>query len=115
MTCLSGIRVVHVANLHVFTFLVPFGDVRYDLRVTTCSIRLDSYLCCKGFMVNLSYLYLYTHARFPYHMTFVSFNSSTTCVTCGAGTANNSGAHEFTTGFSGVRVARSLVLCVMVL
>jgi hypothetical protein len=33
-------------------------------------------------------------------------------VTSGAGTAYPSGASDFTTGFSGVRVTRSLVLCV---
>ena len=32
-------------------------------------------------------------------------------VTSGTGTINPSGAHEFTTAFSGVRVARSLVFC----
>jgi hypothetical protein len=35
-----------------------------------------------------------------------------TGATSGAGTAYPSGAHEFTPGFSGVRVARSLDLCV---
>jgi hypothetical protein len=34
-TCLSGVRDVHVAKLHVFTFLVPCCDVCYDLRVKT--------------------------------------------------------------------------------
>jgi hypothetical protein len=33
-------------------------------------------------------------------------------VTSGAGSAHLSGAHEFTPGFSGVRVTRSLALCV---
>ena len=33
-------------------------------------------------------------------------------LTRGTGTAYPPGAHEFTTGFSGVRVTRSLVLCV---
>jgi hypothetical protein len=36
-----------------------------------------------------------------------------TGVTCGAGTACPSGAPEFTAGFSGIRVTRSLILCVM--
>ena len=39
--------------------------------------------------------------RFPYQMMFVSFNSNTTGVTCGAGTANSSGTSEYTPGFSG--------------
>jgi hypothetical protein len=42
-----------------------------------------------------------------------TYNSKTTSVTCGAGTAIPSGAHEFTPGFSEVRVARSFVFCVM--
>ena len=29
-TCLSGVRVVHLVKLHVFTFLVPCNDVRDD-------------------------------------------------------------------------------------
>ena len=37
--CLSGVCVVHVVKLHVFTFLVPCCDVRYyfryDFRVNT--------------------------------------------------------------------------------
>ena len=40
--------------------------------------------------------------------------SNTTSVICGAGTAHSSGAHEFTPGFSGIRVARSLVFCVVI-
>ena len=51
--------------------------------------------------------------KFPYQMTFMSFNGNTTGVTCEAGTANHSGAHEVTMIFDGVRVAQSLVLCVM--
>ena len=29
----SGVRVVHVIKLHVFTFLVPDCDVHYDICV----------------------------------------------------------------------------------
>ena len=36
-----------------------------------------------------------------------------TAATCGAGTAYSSGAPELTPSFSGVRVARSLVFCVV--
>ena len=39
----------------------------------------------------------------------MSFNSNTTGVTCGAGTANL----DFTPVLRGVRVARSLVFCVL--
>jgi len=41
--------------------------------------------------------------------------SNTTGATSGAGNDYSSGAHEFITGFSGVRVARSLVFCVVFL
>ena len=51
--------------------------------------------------------------RCPYHMMFVSFENKTTGVTCGAGTANPSGASEFNPGFCGVRVDRFLAFCVM--
>jgi hypothetical protein len=43
-------------------------------------------------------------------MMFLSLNSRTTGVTRGTGTTNSSGAPEFIPGFSGVRVARYLVL-----
>jgi hypothetical protein len=46
-----------------------------------------------------------------YH--WVCKKSNTTSATCGDGTAYLSGAHEFTPIISGVRVARSLVFCVM--
>jgi len=43
--------------------------------------------------------FIYVHwcpTRFPYQMMFISFNSNTTGGTCGAGTTNPFGAHEFT-------------------
>jgi hypothetical protein len=46
-------------------------------------------------------------------MKFVSFNSNTTGVTCGEGTANPFGAPVFIPVFSRVRVAGSLVFCVV--
>ena len=47
-------------------------------------------------------------------MRFMSFNSNTTGMTGGAGgTANLSGVPEFTTGFSEIHVASSLVFCIM--
>ena len=51
--------------------------------------------------------------RFPYHMMFASFNSYMTSATCGAGNANPCEAHEFTPAFSGARVSRSSVFCIM--
>ena len=41
------------------------------------------------------------------------YKSNTTGATCGAGTTYPSGASEFNLDFSGVRVARSLVFCVV--
>jgi len=46
-----------------------------------------------------------------YHQ--ISKNSDTTEITCGAGTAYPSRAHDFIVGLCGVHVARSLVFCVM--
>jgi len=45
-------------------------------------------------------------------MMLVSFNSSTTGITSGAGTANPSGALKFTPYFSGVHVARFIYFSV---
>ena len=45
-------------------------------------------------------------------MLLVSFNINPTGVTCGAGTADLSGAHDFTPSFSGVRAVRSVAFCV---
>jgi hypothetical protein len=55
--------------------------------------------------------------HFPVLSSFTTYyrvcnHINTTGATSGAGTANPSGAHEFTPGFSGVRVTRSLVLYV---
>ena len=46
-------------------------------------------------------------------MMFVSYNSYTMGVTCRAATVNPTGTFSSSPGFSGVRVARSLVFCVM--
>ena len=55
--------------------------------------------------------------HFPVLSSFMTYHRvcnyiNTTGATSGAGTACPSGAPEFTLGFSGVRVTRSLVLCV---
>jgi hypothetical protein len=71
-------------------------------------------------MICLCYLYLFTcPTRFLYQMMFVTFNSNTTGVTCGAGTAYPSGTPEFTPepeftpDFSGICAAQHLVFCVV--
>ena len=46
-------------------------------------------------VISINYVYWCT-TRFQYHMTFVSFRSSTTGVTSGAGTVYRSGASAFT-------------------
>ena len=52
------------------------------------------------------FIYIYRcPARFPYQMMLVTLKSNTTGVACGAGSANPSGASEFTRVFSGVHVA----------
>ena len=50
----------------VFTFWVPCCDVRYDLRIIQCSVRL--YLQCfvGGFMSYLRYMYLCAHSGVPH-------------------------------------------------
>ena len=53
------------------------------------------------------------YTRFLYQMIFMSFNSNTTGVTSEAGTANTSGGPEYTPSFSGVYVAQSISLCVL--
>ena len=49
----------------------------------------------------------------PCQMMFVLLNSNMKGATSGAGTAYTYGDIEFTTGYLGVRVTRTLVFCVM--
>jgi len=47
-----------------------------------------------------AFIYIYWRpTRFPFQVMFESSNSNTMGVTCGAGTANPSGAPAFTPGF----------------
>ena len=39
--CISGVRVVAPAKLHVLTCFIPSCDLRYDFPIKRCSIRLD--------------------------------------------------------------------------
>jgi hypothetical protein len=55
-------------------------------------------------------IYLFPHSR---HITGYCNKCNTMDATCGPGTVYSFEAHEFTSAFSGVRVARSLVLGVM--
>jgi len=99
LTCLCGVRVVHVVKLHAFTFLVPCCDVRYDNNVRVVLTAI----CFVGGSLSIYVICMYSRywslTRFLYQMMFVSFNSNTTDVICGAGPANRSGVPEFTHGF----------------
>jgi hypothetical protein len=103
-TCLSGVDVVNGDTcFYVFMFLVrvacPVQFALWGVQVLIMSI-VFIYVC-------------WCPTRFPYHMMFASFNSYMTSATCGAGNANPCEAHEFTPAFSGARVSRSSVFCIM--
>ena len=118
-TSLGGVRVVHADTcLHVFMFFVPYCDVRYDFRVNTMfdSCVLTPICFVGGSVLFMSIVFIYVFwcaTRLPNKMMFVSFSSSTTGATCGAETANPCEAYEFSPAFSGVRVSRSSVFCIM--
>jgi hypothetical protein len=97
------VLVVLVVKLQVFTFLDPCCYVRHDFRAKT--MFDSSWLLLFVFIYVCCFL-----TRYPYQMMFVSFNSNMTGVTCGAGTANLSGAPGLTPVFSRVRVALCNVL-----
>ena len=91
--CLSEVcGVVHMVKLYAFTLLVPCSDVCYEFHVKTMFnssllpfVMQGVHVLCMFFCV-----FIYVHwcpPCFPYQMMFVSLNS-------------------------GVRVTRSLVLCV---
>jgi hypothetical protein len=68
-----------------------------------------SFLCTTYIFIKLCIVCLYwCPERFIYQMMFVSYSSYTTGVTCRAATTE---AISSSPGFSGVRVARSLVFC----
>ena len=99
-----------LVSLHVFTFLIPCCDVRYDFYIKTIFGR-NFFICLVSCFINVISVYL--RIRSLCEMMFVSFNSNITGVTYGTGTANPSGAPEFTSEFCEVRVARSLVIYVV--
>jgi hypothetical protein len=81
------------------------------MYTTISSVGFYSHLFCQGFMFYLCLFYFYVNwcpSRFPFQMMFVSFNSYTTGITSGAGTANLSGNLSSSPHFNGIRVARSL-------
>ena len=56
------------------------------------------------------YIFTYTGVQHDLHIGW-SFNSNTTCTTCGAGTANPSGAAEFTPVLVGFCCSMLSFLC----
>ena len=108
---LCGVRVVHVVKLHVFTFLIPCCEVRYDFRV---KMMFDSSwlpVLQEVHVLFMLFVFIYVYwcsTRSPYQMMFVSFNSNTR-VTSGAGTGTLPEHLSSPPVFSGVPVARSLV------
>ena len=96
--CLSDVRVVHVVNFHVFTFVVPCCDVRYNFHVKK---MLYSY-CLPFVLLRIHVLFVCIYAnwcptRFTYQMMFVSYNSNMMGVTNEAETAKSwpKVVHEF--------------------
>jgi len=66
-TCISGIRVVLVAKLHVFTFLVPCCDVATISVSKRGSVRLYSRLYYRGHVLFMLVVFIYVYwcpARF---------------------------------------------------
>jgi hypothetical protein len=65
-------------------FLVPCCDVCYEFREKRSSIRLYSYLFCRGSnFIEILFVFIYVYVcqtRFLCHMMFVAFNSNTTGV-----------------------------------
>ena len=102
--------VLFISSLHVFTFLIPCCDVRYDFYIKMIFGR-NFFICLVSCFINVISVYL--RIRSLCEMMFVSFNSNITGVTYGTGTAIPSGAPEFTSEFCEVRVARSLVIYVV--
>ena len=64
-------------------------------------------------LTSFVFIYVFWCPRFLYQMMFVSFSSNTTDAICGSGTINPFETHEFTQVFTGVRVSRSSVFCMM--
>ena len=114
----STVFILLLVEFVLFMLLVPYCDIRYDFRVKTMfdSCVLTPICFVEGSVLFMSIVFIYVFwcpTRFLYQMMFVSCKSSTMGATCGAETANPCGAHDFTPAFSGVRVSRSSVFCIM--
>ena len=65
-------------------------------------LRGSWFIYYRVYVLFMLFVFIYVYwcpTRFIYQMLFVSFNSNTTVVTRGAGTADPSGAPEFTPSF----------------
>ena len=114
----STVFILLLVEFVLFMLLVPYCDIRYDFRVKTMfdSCVLTPICFVEGSVLFMSIVFIYVFwcpTRFLYQMMLVSCTSSTMGATCGAETANPCGAHDFTPAFSGVRVSRSSVFCIM--
>jgi len=114
-SCSSRVRVVHV-KLHVFTFLVSFCDVRCDSRVKTMFASFLLPFVLKEFMFYLCYLYscTYTGVQHDFHIRWCSWRLTATLRISPVELVVSLPEHlRSPSVFSGIRVAQSLVFCVM--
>ena len=98
--CLSGIHVVQITWVHVFSSMLWY--VYFYFRVKRCLVR--SSICFVGGSCFIYMLIVFIYAywcptRYLYQMMFVLFNSNTVGATWGAETANPSRVPEFTPSF----------------
>ena len=98
-------------KLHVFKFLVPCCDVRYDFRVKTMlGSSLFPFVLSRVHVLFMLSVFIYVYwwpTQFPCQKIFVSFNSTTTTE------QQLLTLPEFAPGFSEVRVAQSFGFCVV--
>ena len=64
---------VCVVLLCVFTFRVPFANIRYDFHIKRCWVRLYLQLCVEGLMFYLRYLCLFAHSGVQHILYWVFF------------------------------------------
>ena len=108
---LGGIHLVHIVQLHVFTFLIQFCGVRYDFVQERHSVHLSSYLFCMEFMFYFRYLYFLTGVHHDFYITWCSEMRRVSIVEQELLTLPE---HQSSPPvFCGVLVARSLASCVV--
>jgi hypothetical protein len=108
---LGGIHLVHIVQLHVFTFLIQFCGVRYDFVQERHSVHLSSYLFCMEFMFYFRYLYFLTGVHHDFYITWCSEMRRVSIVEQELLTLPE---HQSSPPvFCGVLVARSFVFCLV--